>query len=69
MSLDHLNRLTRNFDKKFLIGEGSYGRVYYATMEGGQKIAIKKLDSSDDETSAEFATQVKFSADTTKLPS
>ncbi|GKV25867.1 hypothetical protein SLEP1_g35248 [Rubroshorea leprosula] len=46
ISLDELNRLTGNFGQKALIGEGSYGRVFYATLSGGQAVAIKKLDAS-----------------------
>ncbi|KAL0452944.1 UNVERIFIED_CONTAM: putative protein kinase [Sesamum latifolium] len=46
ISLDELNRLTGNFGTKALIGEGSYGRVYYAKLSSGEEAAIKKLDTS-----------------------
>lgn len=59
MKLDELNRLTGNFGTKALIGEGSYGRVFYAKLSNGQKAAIKKLDSSQ-ELDSEFAAQVKI---------
>jgi hypothetical protein len=43
-----------------LIGEGSYGRVYYATLSNGQAAAIKKLDvSSQQESNSEFLGQVE----------
>ncbi|KAL8459813.1 hypothetical protein ACS0TY_031651 [Phlomoides rotata] len=56
LSLDELNRCTDKFGSKALIGEGSYGRVYYATLSDGSPAAIKKLDSS--ECDAEFAGQL-----------
>ncbi|KAL2320876.1 hypothetical protein Fmac_029845 [Flemingia macrophylla] len=46
MPLDELNRLTGNFGTKAFIGEGSYGRVYYAKLSDGTDAAIKKLDTS-----------------------
>lgn len=62
LSLDELNRLTDNFGTKSLIGEGSYGRVYYATMSDGQPTAIKKLDtsSSSEGDDGEFRRQVSM---------
>ncbi|KAL8467420.1 hypothetical protein ACS0TY_030893 [Phlomoides rotata] len=59
LSLDELNRCTDKFGSKALIGEGSYGRVYYATLSDGSPAAIKKLDtSSSSESDAEFAGQL-----------
>ncbi|GAY64435.1 hypothetical protein CUMW_233590 [Citrus unshiu] len=47
------------FGSKALIGEGSYGRVYYANLENGKVVAVKKLDvSSEPESNVEFLTQV-----------
>ncbi|XVE75746.1 hypothetical protein DITRI_Ditri12bG0117600 [Diplodiscus trichospermus] len=43
--LDELNRMTGNFGTKALIGEGSYGRVFYGKLSDGQPAAIKKLDT------------------------
>ncbi|KAK1309109.1 putative protein kinase [Acorus calamus] len=61
LTLAELNRLTGNFGQKALIGEGSYGRVFYATLSNGQAAAIKKLDpSSSQEPDSEFAAQVTF---------
>ncbi|XP_028759825.1 PTI1-like tyrosine-protein kinase 3 isoform X3 [Neltuma alba] len=51
--------MTDNFGSKALIGEGSYGRVYYATLNNGKAVAVKKLDvSSEPESNVEFLTQV-----------
>ncbi|KAF8403931.1 hypothetical protein HHK36_012038 [Tetracentron sinense] len=59
LSLDELKRLTSNFGAKALIGEGSYGRVFYATLSTGQAAAIKKLDaSSTQEPDSDFAAQL-----------
>lgn len=59
LSLDELNRLTSNFGSKALIGEGSYGRVFYAKLRSGQESAIKKLDtSSSTEPDSDFTAQL-----------
>ncbi|KAI4300668.1 hypothetical protein L6164_034017 [Bauhinia variegata] len=59
--LDELNRLTDNFGSKALIGEGSYGRVFYAELRDGQPAAIKKLDaSSSQEPDSDFASQLSI---------
>lgn len=50
--MDELREVTDNFGTNSLIGEGSYGRVYYGVLKSGQATAIKKLDASkqpDDE--------------------
>ncbi|KAK6289609.1 hypothetical protein POUND7_001150 [Theobroma cacao] len=59
MTLDELNRMTGNFGTKALIGEGSYGRVFYAKLSNGQDAAIKKLDtSSSQEPDSDFGAQL-----------
>ena len=61
LSLEELKEKTENFGSKALIGEGSYGRVYYASLNNGKAVAVKKLDvSSEPETNVEFLTQVIF---------
>lgn len=61
--MDELNRLTGNFGSKALIGEGSYGRVFFATLSDGQQAAIKKLDtSSSPDPEDDFASQVSPSS-------
>ncbi|KAF5737358.1 Kinase superfamily protein [Tripterygium wilfordii] len=57
IALDELNRLTGNFGQKALIGEGSYGRVFYAKLKDGQDAAIKKLDTSQ-EPDTDFGAQL-----------
>ena len=59
LSLDELKEKTDNFGSKALIGEGSYGRVYYANLSNGKAVAVKKLDvSSEPESNPEFLSQV-----------
>ncbi|KAJ9184669.1 hypothetical protein P3X46_004373 [Hevea brasiliensis] len=59
MSLDELNRLTDNFGTKALIGEGSYGRVFYAKLNDGAEAAIKMLDTStSQEPDSDFSAQL-----------
>ncbi|KAL0334239.1 UNVERIFIED_CONTAM: putative protein kinase [Sesamum angustifolium] len=62
LSLDELNKLTGNFGTNALIGEGSYGRVYHATLSDGRPVALKKLDtnSSPETDSSEFAAQLSM---------
>ncbi|KAE8077195.1 hypothetical protein FH972_015781 [Carpinus fangiana] len=61
LSLDELKEKTDNFGSKALIGEGSYGRVYYANLSNGKAVAVKKLDvSSEPESNPEFLAQVSM---------
>ncbi|KAE9450561.1 hypothetical protein C3L33_17540, partial [Rhododendron williamsianum] len=61
LSLDELKEKTDNFGSKALIGEGSYGRVYYAILSNGKAVAVKKLDvSAEPESNVEFLTQVSM---------
>ncbi|XP_022733581.1 PTI1-like tyrosine-protein kinase 1 isoform X2 [Durio zibethinus] len=61
LSLEELKEKTDNFGSKALIGEGSYGRVYHASLNNGKAVAVKKLDvSSETESNVEFLTQVSM---------
>lgn len=44
--VEELKEITDNFGTNALIGEGSYGRVYYGVLKSGEHAAIKKLDAS-----------------------
>lgn len=59
ISVDELKEVTDNFGTKALIGEGSYGRVFYGLLRSGQAAAIKKLDSSK-QPDQEFLAQVSM---------
>lgn len=54
-----LREATENFGDKALIGEGSYGRVYYGLITNGTAAAIKKLDASK-QPDQEFLAQVSM---------
>lgn len=59
LSLEELKEKTDDFGSKALIGEGSYGRVYFATLNNGKTVAVKKLDvSTEAESNNEFLSQV-----------
>ena len=59
LSVEEVKEKTDNFGSKSLIGEGSYGRVYYATLSDGKAVALKKLDVAPEaETNTEFLSQV-----------
>ncbi|XP_020088931.1 PTI1-like tyrosine-protein kinase 3 [Ananas comosus] len=61
LSLEELKEKTDNFGSKALIGEGSYGRVYYAVLDNGKHVAVKKLDvTSEPESNTEILTQVSI---------
>ncbi|KAI4372765.1 hypothetical protein MLD38_010958 [Melastoma candidum] len=61
LPLDLLKERTGNFSPKAMIGEGSYGRVYYANLDGEKAVAVKKLDvSSKPDSEVEFLTQVSM---------
>jgi pto-interacting protein 1 len=60
LSFEDLKQKTDNFGSNSLIGEGSYGRVYHATMDDGRQAAIKKFDASENEPNDEFLKQVNI---------
>ncbi|KAJ8426696.1 hypothetical protein Cgig2_016846 [Carnegiea gigantea] len=59
ISVDELKEVTENFGSNALIGEGSYGRVYYGVLKNGHAAAIKKLDASK-QPDDEFLAQVSM---------
>lgn len=59
ISVEELKEVTDNFGNKALIGEGSYGRVYYGILKNGRAAAIKKLDASK-QPDQEFLAQVSM---------
>ncbi|TYJ04961.1 hypothetical protein E1A91_A12G131000v1 [Gossypium mustelinum] len=59
--VDELKEVTDNFGANSLIGEGSYGRVYYGALKSRQAAAIKKLDASK-QPDDEFLAQVSLAS-------
>ncbi|KAL6871567.1 hypothetical protein ACP4OV_014396 [Aristida adscensionis] len=62
LSLEDLKQKTDNFGSNALIGEGSYGRVYHATLDDGRQAAVKKLDASENDPNDEFLKQVSLAS-------
>ncbi|KAG0470604.1 hypothetical protein HPP92_017304 [Vanilla planifolia] len=56
---EEIKEITDNFGNNALIGEGSYGRVYYGVLKNGKAAALKKLDSSK-QPDDEFLAQVSM---------
>nr|KJB22427.1 hypothetical protein B456_004G047300 [Gossypium raimondii]KJB22428.1 hypothetical protein B456_004G047300 [Gossypium raimondii] len=56
---DELKEITDNYGNDALVGEGSYGRVYYGVLKSGEAAAIKKLDASK-QPDDEFLAQVSM---------
>lgn len=59
ISVEEIKSLTDNFGSNSLIGEGSYGRVYYGVLENEKGAALKKLDASK-QPDQEFLAQVSM---------
>lgn len=54
LAFEDIIRATENFDDKYIVGIGGYGKVYKAQLQGGNVVAVKKLhpveEELDDET-------------------
>ncbi|PKA63032.1 Pto-interacting protein 1 [Apostasia shenzhenica] len=59
--IDEIKERTDNFGGKALIGEGSFGRVYYGVLRNGKAAALKKLDASK-QLDQEFLAQVSMAS-------
>nr|AGT17267.1 pto kinase interactor [Saccharum hybrid cultivar R570] len=57
--VEEIREATKAFGDEALIGEGSFGRVYFGVLENGRSAAIKKLDSSK-QPEQEFLAQVSM---------
>ncbi|KAK8954173.1 Pto-interacting protein 1 [Platanthera zijinensis] len=57
--VEEIKNITDNFGNNSLIGEGSYGRVYYGILKNGKAAALKKLDASK-QPDQEFLSQVSM---------
>ncbi|XP_077225787.1 uncharacterized protein LOC143858990 [Tasmannia lanceolata] len=48
VSYEDIIDVTEDFDDKYYIGEGGYGRVYKVSLPTGQVLAVKKLHKSEE---------------------
>jgi tRNA A-37 threonylcarbamoyl transferase component Bud32 len=53
LAFEDIVRATENFDDKYAIGMGGYGKVYKAQLQDGQLVAVKKLHSTEEDMSDE----------------
>ncbi|XP_073367267.1 MDIS1-interacting receptor like kinase 2-like isoform X2 [Aegilops tauschii subsp. strangulata] len=49
LAFDDIVRATEDFDDKYIIGTGGYGKVYKAQLQDGQLVAVKKLHQTEEE--------------------
>ncbi|PNT70388.1 pto-interacting protein 1 isoform X2 [Brachypodium distachyon] len=59
ISVEEIREATKDFGDETLIGEGSFGRVYFGALKNGRSAAVKKLDSSK-QPDQEFLAQVSM---------
>ncbi|KAK4393202.1 Receptor-like protein kinase FERONIA [Sesamum angolense] len=60
-SIDEIRTSTNNFDPRFHIGSGGYGRVYKGSFDRGATfVAIKRLKSESVQGETEFWTEIKM---------
>uniref|UniRef100_A0ACD5WC12 Uncharacterized protein n=1 Tax=Avena sativa TaxID=4498 RepID=A0ACD5WC12_AVESA len=51
---------TKNFEEKGVLGVGGFGKVYLGTTEDGTKLAIKRGNPSSDQGMNEFLTEIQM---------
>ncbi|VAH00183.1 unnamed protein product [Triticum turgidum subsp. durum] len=49
LAFDDIVRATEDFDEKYIIGTGGYGKVYKAQLQDGHLVAVKKLHQTEEE--------------------
>ncbi|XP_040252123.2 MDIS1-interacting receptor like kinase 2-like isoform X1 [Aegilops tauschii subsp. strangulata] len=53
LAFDDIVRATEDFDDKYIIGTGGYGKVYKSQLQDGQLVAVKKLHQTEEELDGE----------------
>ncbi|KAL0539172.1 hypothetical protein IC582_023353 [Cucumis melo] len=57
-SLAEIKTATNNFNKKFLVGEGGFGKVYKGVMRNGTKVAVKRSQPGAGQGISEFEREI-----------
>nr|AAK11568.1 Pto-like protein kinase B [Solanum habrochaites] len=55
-----LDEATNNFDDKFFIGEGGFGKVYRGVLRDGTKVALKRHNHDSRQSIKEFETEIEI---------
>lgn len=55
-----IQKATKNFEEKGVIGVGGFGKVYLGSIEDGTKLAIKRGNPSSDQGMNEFLTEIQM---------
>uniref|UniRef100_A0A8R7JUR3 non-specific serine/threonine protein kinase n=1 Tax=Triticum urartu TaxID=4572 RepID=A0A8R7JUR3_TRIUA len=53
-------RATEDFDDKYIIGTGGYGKVYKAQLQDGQLVAVKKLHDEELDDERRFRSEMEI---------
>ncbi|XP_022957030.1 probable receptor-like protein kinase At5g24010 [Cucurbita moschata] len=57
-SLAEIKTATNNFNKKFLVGEGGFGKVYKGVLKNGMKVAVKRSQPGAGQGISEFEREI-----------
>ncbi|KAL4636969.1 hypothetical protein ACB092_03G047000 [Castanea dentata] len=60
ISFAEIKYATKNFNAKFLVGEGGFGKVYKGTLRSGMKVAVKRSEPGHGQGLKEFQTEIKI---------
>ncbi|RVX23293.1 hypothetical protein VitviT2T_010954 [Vitis vinifera] len=56
--LSEIRHATHRFDKKLMLGEGGFGKVYRGTLRDGKKVAVKRSQPGQGQGLYEFQTEI-----------
>lgn len=59
-TFEEMVKATDNFNEKKILGQGGYGKVYFGTLEDGQKVAVKRAEEGSLQGANEFETEIQL---------